>query len=102
MKNPRPKRPTSLRIYECHVGISSVEEKVNTYNDFAENVLPRIQKLGYNAIQVPTLKSRVFLVCFLVGSAFPCASPPPRPSIFFNYSFLALHPINWDDRHLLA
>ena len=72
MKNPRPKRPASLRVYECHVGISSFEGKVkgkkekkfshkkinyyslqvNTYLDFADNVLPRINKLGYNAIQV--------------------------------------------------
>ena len=52
MKNARPKRPESLRIYECHVGISSVEGKVNTYADFAENVLPKIKKLGYNTIQV--------------------------------------------------
>ena len=51
-KNPRPKRPASLRVYECHVGISSYEGKVNTYLDFADNVLPRIQKLGYNSIQV--------------------------------------------------
>ncbi len=52
MQHPRPKKPESLRIYECHIGISSVEGKVNSYNDFAQNVLPRIQKLGYNAIQV--------------------------------------------------
>ncbi len=26
--------------------------QVNTYLDFADNVLPRIHKLGYNAIQV--------------------------------------------------
>jgi hypothetical protein len=52
MKNPRPKRPASLRIYECHVGISSIHGKVNDYDDFAEHVLPRIKKLGYNAIQV--------------------------------------------------
>ena len=51
-KNPRPKRPASLRVYECHVGISSHEGKVNTYLDFADSVLPRIQKLGYNSIQV--------------------------------------------------
>ena len=52
MKNPRPKKPSSLRVYECHVGISSYEGKVNTYLDFADNVLPRINKLGYNAVQV--------------------------------------------------
>jgi 1,4-alpha-glucan branching enzyme len=47
-----PKRPKSLKVYECHVGISSIEGKVNTYKDFAQNVLPRIKNLGYNAIQV--------------------------------------------------
>ncbi len=51
-KAKKPKRPKSLRVYECHVGISSWEGKVNTYKDFAQNVLPRIKKLGYNAIQV--------------------------------------------------
>ena len=52
MKNPPPKKPKSLRIYECHVGISSIHGRVNDYTDFAEHVLPRIKKLGYNAIQV--------------------------------------------------
>jgi hypothetical protein len=35
-------------------------------------------------------------------SATPCASSPPRPSIFSEFSFLAHQPVNWDDRHLLA
>ena len=55
MKNARPQRPASLKIYECHVGISSLEEKVNTYRDFTDSVLPRIKKLGYNAIQVKVM-----------------------------------------------
>jgi len=58
MKNPRPKKPESMRIYECHVGISSIHGKVNDYTDFAEHVLPRIKKLGYNAIQVDHLKTK--------------------------------------------
>jgi hypothetical protein len=37
------------------------------------------------------------------GSATPCASPPPpRPTIFSYYSFWIHHPVNRDDRHLLA
>ena len=43
---------TQFQVYECHVGISSSEAKVNSYSDFAQNVLPRIVELGYNAIQV--------------------------------------------------
>jgi 1,4-alpha-glucan branching enzyme len=39
LKASRPQRPKSLKVYECHVGISSVEEKVNTYNDFTGNLL---------------------------------------------------------------
>ncbi len=29
MRHPRPERPASLRVYECHVGISSWEGKVS-------------------------------------------------------------------------
>ena len=45
-------RPRSLRIYEAHVGMSSFYPKVTTYKDFAENILPRIKKLGYTAVQL--------------------------------------------------
>jgi hypothetical protein len=36
------------------------------------------------------------------GSATPCASPPPRPSIFSFDSFCAHHPVNRDDWNLLS
>ncbi|VDL65493.1 unnamed protein product [Nippostrongylus brasiliensis] len=49
-QHPRPKRPESLRIYEAHVGISSWEGKINTYRAFADDVIPRIVKQGYNTI----------------------------------------------------
>jgi hypothetical protein len=35
-------------------------------------------------------------------SATPCASPPPWPSIFSNYSFGIHQPVNQDDQRLLA
>jgi 1,4-alpha-glucan branching enzyme len=53
-----------LRIYEAHgtqypqsisdiiVGISSPNMRVTTYKEFENDVLPRIQKLGYNCIQM--------------------------------------------------
>ena len=43
---------SSLFIYESHVGMGQEKEGVGTYKEFAENVLPRIKKLGYNAIQL--------------------------------------------------
>ena len=45
------KKPTSLKIYEVHIGLSSFDPKINTYKEFAENILPRIKKMGFNAIQ---------------------------------------------------
>lgn len=39
-------KPASPRIYECHVGIATSEGRVGTYNEFRENVLPRIKKQG--------------------------------------------------------
>jgi len=64
LKASRPKRPKSLKVYECHVGISSVEEKVNTYKDFTENVLPRIKNLGYNAIQLMAVMEHAYYASF--------------------------------------
>ncbi|KAL6205461.1 hypothetical protein ACLB2K_022720 [Fragaria x ananassa] len=51
-KNARPKVPKSLRIYECHVGISGSEPKVSSFSDFTEKVLPHVKEAGYNAIQL--------------------------------------------------
>ncbi|CEL94386.1 unnamed protein product [Vitrella brassicaformis CCMP3155] len=49
-KHPRPPRPSTLKIYEAHVGVSSLEEKIGTYVEFIDEVLPRVARLGYNAI----------------------------------------------------
>ncbi|GAB2453545.1 1,4-alpha-glucan branching enzyme [Hymenobacter qilianensis] len=39
-------------IYECHVGMATEEGKVGSYLEFAEKVLPRVQALGYNCLQL--------------------------------------------------
>ena len=41
-----------LLIYECHIGMAQQEEKVGTYNEFREKILPRIAEEGYNCIQI--------------------------------------------------
>ncbi|KAH0987226.1 hypothetical protein GBA52_014403 [Prunus armeniaca] len=51
-KNSRPKVPKSLRIYECHVGISGSEPKISSFSDFIEKVLPHVKEAGYNTIQL--------------------------------------------------
>lgn len=38
----RPKVNGSLRIYECHVGISGSEQKISTFQEFTSNVFPTL------------------------------------------------------------
>lgn len=45
-RHAKPKRPASMRIYECHVGIATQELKVGTYKEFAQHIIPRIKKQG--------------------------------------------------------
>lgn len=42
----------SLYIYEAHVGMAQDKLGIGTYREFAENILPRIKRLGYNAVQL--------------------------------------------------
>ncbi|KAF0301684.1 1,4-alpha-glucan-branching enzyme [Amphibalanus amphitrite] len=63
-KHCRPRRPASLRIYECHVGIATPEGRVGQYGEFARDVLPRIAKLGYNAIQLMAIMEHVYYASF--------------------------------------
>ncbi|KAG7166036.1 1-4-alpha-glucan-branching enzyme-like [Homarus americanus] len=63
-KHPLPHKPASLRVYECHVGIGTDQLKVGTYKEFSKNVLPRIVKLGYNAIQVMAIMEHAYYASF--------------------------------------
>merc|ERR1719376_1457893 len=64
MQHPRPPRPTSPRVYECHIGISSSEHRVNTYKDFTCSVLPRIARQGYNTIQLMAVMEHAYYGSF--------------------------------------
>ena len=54
----------SLYIYEAHVGMAQEEGKVGTYLEFAKNVLPRIKKAGYNAIQLMAIMEHPYYGSF--------------------------------------
>ncbi len=41
-----------LLIYECHIGMAQDAEKVGTYTEFKDKILPRIIADGYNCIQI--------------------------------------------------
>lgn len=63
-KSRRPgKRPHPL-IYECHIGMSSEEEKVSTFEEFRVNVLPRVKALGYNVLQIMALQEHPYYGSF--------------------------------------
>ena len=75
-KNKRPAKPTSVRIYEAHVGISSPELRVSTYKEFTKNMLPRINYLGYNVIQLMAIMEHAYYASFgyQVNSFFAASS----------------------------
>src|SRR5207253_10525543 len=39
-------------IYECHTGMAQEKEGVGTYREFADQILPRIHRDGYNCLQL--------------------------------------------------
>ena len=53
-----------LYIYECHIGMSGEKEGVSTFTEFIDNVLPRVKKLGYKAIQVMAIMEHPYYGSF--------------------------------------
>ena len=53
-----------LLIYESHTGMAQEKEGLGTYKEFAENVLPRIKELGYNAIQLMAVQEHPYYGSF--------------------------------------
>ena len=51
-------------IYETHVGMAGEEERIHSYREFAENVLPRIKKLGYNVVQIMAVQEHPYYGSF--------------------------------------
>lgn len=51
-------------IYECHVGMAQEKMGVGTYMEFAENILPRIKKAGYNTIQMMAIMEHPYYGSF--------------------------------------
>ena len=60
-----------LYIYECHIGMAQEEEKIGTYDEFTEKILPRIAAAGYNAVQLMAIHGASLLrVLWLSGDEF--------------------------------
>lgn len=63
-KNKQPKRPESLKIWECHVGMSSADSKISTYKEFTRDVIPQAVELGYTAIQLMAIMEHAYYASF--------------------------------------
>lgn len=59
----KPNR-SPLLIYEAHIGMAGEEEKVSTYDEFRLNVLPRVEKAGYNCIQLMAIQEHPYYGSF--------------------------------------
>ena len=53
-----------LLIYECHIGMGQNKEAVGTYDEFREEVLPRVKANGYNAIQIMAIQEHPYYGSF--------------------------------------
>ncbi len=58
------KKGSPLFIYECHIGMGGEQEKVSTYEEFRQNVLPRVADLGYNCIQIMAIQEHPYYGSF--------------------------------------
>ena len=64
-KHAAPKmKDEPLLIYETHVGMAQEEERVGTYKEFTQNILPRIKADGYNAIQMMAIAEHPYYGSF--------------------------------------
>ena len=60
----REPAPGGLRIYEAHVGMGGEEPRVHTYREFADDILPRIARGGYNCVQLMAIMEHAYYGSF--------------------------------------
>ena len=53
-----------LLIYECHVGMAQEQEKVGTFIEFADYLIPYIKNSGYNTIQLMAIAEHPYYASF--------------------------------------
>ncbi len=54
----------ALLIYEAHPGMAQEQARVGTYREFEKNILPRIKKAGYNALQLMAVQEHPYYGSF--------------------------------------
>ncbi len=62
-KSPAKEIKTPL-IYEAHIGMATEEQKVGSYLEFCNNILPRIKDAGYNTVQLMAIQEHPYYGSF--------------------------------------
>ncbi len=62
--SPLKTKPKQPLIYEAHIGMATEDQKVGTYKEFTELVIPRIVKAGYNTIQLMAIQEHPYYGSF--------------------------------------
>jgi len=63
-RHPVPAVKGGLRIYEAHVGMASEQPRICTFTEFTRNVLGRISRTGYNAVQLMAIMEHPYYGSF--------------------------------------
>ncbi|MBQ4090783.1 MAG: alpha amylase C-terminal domain-containing protein [Clostridia bacterium] len=76
------KAAKDLFIYECHIGMAQEEEKVGSYDEFREKILPRVKAAGYNTLQIMAIMEHPYYGSFgyQVSSFFAASSKYGTPN----------------------
>lgn len=54
----------TLFIYESHIGMSGLKEGISTFTEYADFVLPRVKRLGYNTIQLMAIAEHPYYASY--------------------------------------
>ena len=63
-RKKRGPKITNPLIYEVHIGMSSEQQKVASFTEFREQVLPRVIETGYNTLQIMALQEHPYYGSF--------------------------------------
>jgi 1,4-alpha-glucan branching enzyme len=83
-KTPKIKKKSTLLIYEAHVGMAQDAEKVGSFREFIDNVIPRVVNAGYNTLQLMAVQEHPYYGSFgyQVSSFFAVSSRFGSPDEF--------------------
>jgi 1,4-alpha-glucan branching enzyme len=56
--------PEALLVYEAHVGMAQEKEGIGTYQEFTDNIIPRIVASGYNTLQLMAIQQHPYYGSF--------------------------------------